>query len=81
MAKKAARLDGGYMALSALATGLLANGLPVVDVAGYVALGYIPIVFSMHDIMTMDIFGIGADIWIAIVMVMMAAITTGTLLN
>ena len=69
------------MAVSALITGLLASGMNPHKVAGYAALGFMPVVGKLMDVATVDIFGISTAAWITVVIMVLAAINTGTVLN
>jgi len=76
-----ASIDGGYMAVSALVTGLLVGGVAPEEVAGYASLACMPVVLKLLDVGDAAIFGIDINTWIAVVVAFLAAVTTGTVLS
>jgi hypothetical protein len=76
-----ASIDGGYMAVSGLVTGLLASGVNPEKVAGYAAVGFVPVAGKLRDVIKLEFFGVSTGGWIAGLVMLMAAITTGTVLD
>ena len=76
-----ASIDGGYMAVSALITGLLASGMNPEKVAGYAALGFMPVVAKLLDVATVDVLGVSPEAWITMIIMVLAAIVTVTVLE
>jgi hypothetical protein len=81
LAKDIASIDGGYMAVSALVTGLLASGMNPEKVAGYASLVGVPVLLKFLDVGQIGCFGISTEVWIAMFVAVPAAITTGTVLD
>jgi hypothetical protein len=81
LAKDMTSIDAGYMAVSALVTGLLASGISPEKVAGYAALGFVPAVGKLLRVSNVVLSGISTEAWIAVSIVLMAAIATGTVLD
>lgn len=76
-----ASIDGGYMAVSALVTGLLVGGVPPEEVAGYASLAFMPVVLKLLDVGDAAFFGINMGTLVAVVVALLATITTGTVLS
>jgi hypothetical protein len=76
-----ASIDGGYMAVSALVTGFLASGMNPEKVAGYASLAFVPVLVKFLDAAKIECCGIGTDAWIVVLVTVLAAITTGTVLD
>lgn len=77
-----ASIDGGYMLVSAVVTGLLANGVDPVNVAGWAALSFFPVLVKLFDVVTAEAFlGISKGAWLTLVAGLLAAIATGTVFN
>jgi hypothetical protein len=52
-----ASIDRGYMAVSELVTGLLASGVNLEKVAGYAAVGFVPVACKLLDVIKLIFFG------------------------
>lgn len=77
-----ASVDGGYMVVSAVVTGLLGNGVDPEKVAGYASLSFLPVLVKLFDVITVEAFlGISTGAWLTFVSVLLAAIATGTIFN
>ena len=77
-----ASVDGGYMVVSSVVTGLLANGVDPEKVAGYATLAFLPVLFKLVDLITIESFlGIGTGIWMTMIAVLLGVIATGTLFH
>jgi hypothetical protein len=77
-----ASIDGGYMLVSALITGLLANGVSPEKVAGYASLSFIPVIVKLFDVITVEAFlGISKGAWLTFVSVLLASIASGTIFD
>ena len=69
------------MAVSALVTGLLASGMNPEKVAGFASLAFVPVLEKLLDAGKIEFFGISTELLTVITVVLLAAITTGTLLD
>lgn len=69
------------MAVSALVTGLLASGMNPEKVAGYASLVGVPVSLKFLDVGQIGCFGISTEVLIAMFVAVLAAITTGTVLD
>jgi hypothetical protein len=69
------------MAVSALVTGLLASGMNPEKVAGYASLVSVPVLLKFLDVGQIGCCGISSEVWIAMFVTVLAAITTGTVLD
>lgn len=77
-----ASIDGGYMVVSAVVTGCLANGVDPVKVAGYAALSFLPVLVKLFDVITVESFlGISTGAWLTLLSALLAAIATGTVFD
>lgn len=77
-----ASIDGGYMVVSSLVTGLLAHGVSPEKVAGYASLVFLPVIAKLFDVITVEAFlGVSTGAWLAFVSALLAAIATGTIFD
>lgn len=77
-----ASIDGGYMAVSAVVTGLLAYGVDPTKVAGYATLCFFPVLVKLFDVIAAEaILGITKGAWLTLISVLLAAIATGTVFH
>jgi len=77
-----ASIDGGYMVVSAVVTGLLAHGVDPTKVAGYASLSFLPVLVKLFDVITVESFlGISTGAWLTLVSVLLGAIATGTVFD
>ena len=77
---KVTRLEGSYMALSGLVVGLLALGINPIQVAGYSAVAYIPIMFQWADVIqTKTGFAMPVALGTSVVGLLLAGVIVGTL--
>jgi hypothetical protein len=75
-----AAMNGGYMAMSGAVAYLLAHGQDVVHVAGYVAIGWVPIWHRLIQTVTQDkCLGIPKGVWRVLISPAMAVIAVGCL--
>ena len=73
-------IDGGYMFASAIATGLLAQGVDPVRVSGYTAAGFVPVLYKMFEIIDLEhLWGVPALAVAMGAVVVTACIVVGTL--
>lgn len=73
-------IDGGYMCVSAIATGLLAHGVDPVQVSGYAAAAFVPVIYKMFEIIDLEhMWGVSSSIISMAVVAVIACIVVGTL--
>lgn len=77
-----ASIDGGYMVVSAVVTGLLAHGVDPIKVAGYAALAFFPVLVKLFDVITVEaVLGISTGAWLTVIAAFLAAVATGTVFD
>lgn len=77
-----ASIDGAYMFVSSVVTGLLANGVDPEKVSGYAALCFLPVLIKVRDVISVEAYlGISTGLWMVAIAVLLGAIATGTVIH